>query len=308
VPYGLEGTVLLYPPYLERPGRAGLDSFGVRWDYEPAAEGGTYPAAGGHTITDFPRWREQITIPDVAAMDWSAITLGWNKQSLDWSAVDRENNLVCGIAEFGLFERSYLLLGMEEALIRYMTEPEVMYDLIGAVADFKIAMIEQFDDAAGLDMVWLGDDWGTQVNLFLPPKVWRQVIKPHVARIYQCLKQRNIIINQHSCGRIEQIFPDLIELGADIWNPCQPCNDLAELKRQYGTRITFCGGIDSQFILARPDVTEAEVRAEVRKRIDEMAVGGGYIAEPSHSVPYKPELLAAMRDEIAVYGRQIYQM
>ena len=128
----------------------------------------------------------------------------------------------------------------------------------------------------------------------------------HTHRIYDCLKSLGIIINQHSCGRIESIFGDVVEMGADMWNPCQPCNDLPKLKHQYGDRISFCGGIDSQFVLARPGVTALEVRAEVRRRIDELAEGGGYIAAPSHGVPYDPEIVAAMNDEIATYGRAFY--
>jgi hypothetical protein len=239
VPYGLEGTTLLYPPYTERPDRAGVDSFGVRWEYEAEAEGGTYPAPAGFPITQLANWREQICIPDVDAMDWSNIRLGWHKQPLDLSSIDREQNLVCGIVEFGLFERSYLLLGMETALMAYLTEPEAMSDMLGAIADFKIRLIERFHAEAHLDMVWLGDDWGTQENLFLPPRVWRKVLKPHIQRIYDTMKARNILINQHSCGKIESVVPDLVEMGASIWNPCQPCNDLAELNAVLPGRSHF---------------------------------------------------------------------
>jgi uroporphyrinogen decarboxylase len=112
-----------------------------------------------------------------------------------------------------------------------------------------------------------------------------------------------MIANQHSCGRIEEVFADMVEIGADMWNPCQPCNDLAMLKTTYGHRMTFMGGIDSQFVLDRPGITPDGVRAEVRKRIDEMAAGGGYIAGPSHGVPYDQDLIDAMNDEIARYGR-----
>lgn len=75
------------------------------------------------------------------------------------------------------------------------------------------------------------------------------------------------------------------------------------MKKRFAGRIAFCGGIDSQFVLDRPGVTVAEVRAEVRRRIDEMAAGGGYIAGPSHGVPYTPEIIAAMNDEIESYGK-----
>ena len=153
-PNGMESVVMLYPPYVERPLRAGHDSFGVRYELEEYVDGGTYPAPGGHTI------------PDVDSMDWSKVTVGWSGAPIP------------------------------------------------------------------LDIIWYGDDWGTQSDLFLPPNVWRRIVKPHTQRIYACTKERGILINQHSCGRIESIFGDVVEMGADVWNPCQPCNDLAALKRQ----------------------------------------------------------------------------
>ena len=221
--------------------------------------------------------------------------------------VDRDVCLVSGLVEMGLLERAYLLLGMEEALMRFVTDPEEMASLVATIADYKIELIARFHDAVDFDLVWYGDDWGTQTNLFLPPDTWRQVIKPHLQRIYDCMKQRDILIDQHSCGKIEHVFPDIVDMGADIWNPCQPCNDLADLKRRFGGRITFCGGIDSQFVLDKPGVTTAEVRAEVRRRIEDLSAGGGYIATPSHSVPYDQGLIDAMNDEISVYGRRVYQ-
>jgi len=155
--------------------------------------------------------------------------------------------------------------------------------------------------------MWYGDDWGTQTSLFMPPETWRKTIRPQTQRIYDCMKGRDILIDQHSCGRIEEVFDDIVEMGAAMFNPCQPCNDLARLKREYGDRISFCGGIDSQFVLARPGVTPAEVRGEVRRRIDEMGTGGGYIAGPSHGVPYDQVLIDAMNDEIDRYGREVYR-
>lgn len=296
VPNGMESLVRIASPAVERPSAAGLDAFGVHWSYQAGAEGGTFPTRGGHTISDLQGWRDQITIPDVEMLDWDAV-------AAQAAEIDRDQCLVSGFVEMGLFERSYLLLGMDEALIGYVSEPEWMNELLGAVADYKIALIERFDDVADLDLVWYGDDWGTQDRLFLRPEVWRATVKPHTQRIYGCMKRRGILVNQHSCGKIESIMGDLLEMGADIWNPCQPCNDLAALKQQYGGQIAFCGGIDSQFVLNLPGATPGEVRAEVRKRIDDLAGGGGYIAAPSHSVPYDPALIEAMNDEIETYGR-----
>ena len=288
------------PPVVERPGQAGKDAFDVAWSFEEGAQGGTFPTPGGHTITDLMCWREQIPVPNLDEVDWTPV-------QAQVAEVDRDACLVSGFVEMGLFERAYLLLGMEEAQMLFLTDPEEMASLVATIADYKIELIKRFHDAVNLDMVWYGDDWGTQRNLFLPPDTWRQVIKPHTQRIYDCMKQRGILIDQHSCGRIEHVFPDIVEMGADIWNPCQPCNDLADLKRRFGGRIPFCGGIDSQFVLDKPGVTTQEVRAEVRRRIDELSAGGGYIAAPSHSVPYDQELIDAMNDEISIYGRRVYQ-
>ncbi len=299
VPTASEGVAWIGPPVVERRVEAGRDDFGVHWSYDASAEGGTYPTSGGHTITDLARWKEQITIPDVDAMGWDAIA-GYAAQ------IDRDQHLLCGFIELGLFERSYLLLGMSEALMGYVAEPELMNELLAALAEYKIRLIERLDDVAQLDMVWYGDDWGTQDRLFMRPEVWRDTVKPHTQRLYTAMKRRGLLVNQHSCGKIEAIFEDMVEMGADIWNPCQPCNDLAALKRQYGGRIAFSGGIDSQFVLNRPGATPEEVRAEVRRRIDEMAAGGGYIASPSHSVPYDRELLDAMNDEITSCGHRCY--
>jgi uroporphyrinogen-III decarboxylase len=299
VPNGMESVILIHPPVVERPAQAGHDAFGVHWSYEEGAEGGTFPTHGGHTIADLRRWREQITIPDVDALDWDAV-------AERVAGIDRDQCLVSGFVEMGLFERSYLLLGMDEALMAYVAEPGCMAELVGAIADYKVALIERFDDVADLDLVWYGDDWGTQDRLFMRPDVWRETIKPHTARIYGCMKRRGILINQHSCGKVEAILGDMVQMGADVWNPCQPCNDLAALKKRYGGQIAFCGGIDSQFVLNRPGATPEEVRAEVRARINEMAAGGGYIAAPSHSVPYDPALIEAMNDEIGRYGHLCY--
>ena len=300
VPNGMESVEMIGSPIVERPDSAGYDAFGVAWELEVGAQGGTFPPPGGRTISDLKRWRQEITIPEVDKVDWTEV-------NATAAEVDREEALVSGFVEMGLFERSYLLLGMEEALVAYISQPDLMYELVGAIANYKIALIERFDDEADLDIVWYGDDWGTQENLFIPPHIWRRIIMPHTKRIYDCLKQRNIIVNQHSCGRIESVFADMVEMGADIWNPCQPCNDLADLKKRYASKIAFCGGIDSQFVLHRPGATSMEVREEVRRRIDDLSQGGGYIAQPSHSVPSRPELLEAMNDEIATYGRSIYQ-
>lgn len=301
VPYDGEAVITVYSPMCERPSKAGRDVFHTKWEYDSSAEGGTYPSHQDFVITDILKWNQQVKFPNPDEFDWS-------KTAKEASLIDRDKFLVGGFVEMGIFERTYLLMGMEEALMAYYTNPKEMEELCSAIADYKISVIKKYYEAAQIDILWYGDDWGTQNNLFLSHEIWRKIIKPHTKRILQYAKSLGIIVNQHSCGKIESIIPDLIEMGADIWNPCQPCNDLAKLKKLYGDQISFCGGIDSQFVLANPQATVQDVVTEVKKRIQEMALpNGGYIAAPSHGVPYSQEKQKAMEDTIRYYGKEIYK-
>ena len=147
VPYDMESVVWLTPPVVERPASAGLDAWGVRHALEKGAEGGTYPAPEGYTIVDLERWRDQITVPDVDAMDWDSV-------AAQARAIDRDQHLVQGFVEFGLFERTCLLLGMDNALTAFLTQPLEVEALIAAIADYKIRLIERFHEAARL--IWSG--------------------------------------------------------------------------------------------------------------------------------------------------------
>lgn len=297
IPYHSEAIKTIGIPLAERPRQAGKDCFGCEWDYNPLASGGTFPAEHDFVITDIMRWKEQLVIPSVVDAHWEQTA----EKALQ---IDRFEYIVQGFCEMGLFERSYLLMGMENALVAYYSNPDEMYALCGAIADYKIRVLQELYRVARPDMIWYGDDWGTQRNLFISPEIWRQIIKPHTLRIYDCIKGLGMLINQHSCGRIETVLGDICEMGADMWNPCQPCNDLAMLKRQYGEKISFCGGIDGQFVLDNESAGVEEVRNEVVRRIGEMSSPqGGYIAGPSHSVPYNPNKLQAMMETLRQYGK-----
>ncbi len=105
VPRADEATVWLAPPIVERPAAEDFDDFGVHWSFLGDAEGGTFPTHGREPLSDLSAWREQVHIPDVAACDWSGVRSRAGQ-------VDREQFLVQGFVEMGLFERTYLLMGI----------------------------------------------------------------------------------------------------------------------------------------------------------------------------------------------------
>ena len=137
----------------------------------------------------------------------------------------------------------------------------------------------------GVDMIWLGDDVGSQDRMLMAPKTWRRFLKPRLADLIARLKDINpeLKVAYHSDGMLLPIIPDLIEIGLDILNPIQPKSmDPAEVKRKFGDHLCFWGTIDEQHTL--PFGTPDDVRAEVILRLQTIGRNGGLIIGPTHSV------------------------
>jgi len=139
----------------------------------------------------------------------------------------------------------------------------------------------------GVDLIWTGDDFGTQQGMVIPPAVWREFFKERYAKLFSEFKRRNpaIKIAYHSCGNILPIISDLIEIGLDILNPIQPrAINPEELKKKFGKRLCFWGGVDIQYAL--PFGTPKDVEEEVKLRLSQLDANGGLILSPAHNVQY----------------------
>jgi uroporphyrinogen decarboxylase len=182
-----------------------------------------------------------------------------------------------------LYEVAWALRGMEDFLIDMALHPGFVDDLLQGITEYYLAVIDQavqYD----IDAFDFGDDWGSQTRgLIMGPKHWRRYIKPCLARLFARVKEAGKYVYLHSDGQVTAIFEDLIEIGLDVYNPFQPeIMDVYEIKKRYGDRLCFFGGIGVQGLL--PHGTPRQVKAKVRHMIQEVGVGGGYILAPSHSV------------------------
>ena len=191
---------------------------------------------------------------------------------------------ICASLACTIFEASWYLHGLEQTIVDMMIRKEYIEELFDKVMDFSLkAGLHMIDE--GVDMIWLGDDIGTQDKMMISPQLWRELLKPRMKKLIEVYRKRNkdIFIAYHSCGYIEPVIQDLIDIGVDVLNPIQPhAMDPAILKSKYGDRLSFWGSIDIQNNL--PYGTKEDIEEEVKLRMNTIAKGGGLLLGAAHNI------------------------
>ena len=194
--------------------------------------------------------------------------------------MDRSQKLVQLFNDTGLFERLVSFMGMENAMIALLEEPEACKDFFDAMADYRVKCLEINMDAYKPDIVTYFDDVATARGLFMSPDTWRELIKPAHAKIVKAVTDRGVIFQQHVCGLAVDLIDDYIEMGATMWHTCQIMNDIPALQEKYRGRMIIEGGWDSSGLPGMISATEDDIRAEVRRNIEEYGRNGGFILCP----------------------------
>jgi uroporphyrinogen decarboxylase len=210
----------------------------------------------------------------------------------------RESQFILMSVRYTLFERAWTMRGMENILMDMVEHPAFVDELFEALTEHNLTLVRR-GLAYPVDGVKFGDDWGQQQGMIMGPKLWRRFIKPHLARLFAVVHEAGRRVFIHSCGQITEVLPDLIEIGLDCFNPFQPeVMDVNEMKRLYGDRLSFNGGLSIQHIL--PYGTPAEVQAEARRLMAEIGKDGGYVMAPAHAIPgdVPPENMMALLETV----------
>jgi len=198
---------------------------------------------------------------------------------------DKTHAIVADL-ETVFFETSWYLVGLEKLLMDMALGEEYIHTLFDKVMEVNITIGKKLIEM-GADVLWTGDDFGSQSNMLIAPDMWRHYFKPRIKEMFQEFRSVNpdIKIAWHSCGSIIPIIPDFIEIGLDILNPIQPLAAQMEphfLKDNFGKELVFFGGIDIQDLM--PNGTPQQIKAEVEKRINILGKDGGYIIAPAHNI------------------------
>ena len=158
---------------------------------------------------------------------------------------------IVGVTVCTIFETAWALRGLEKLMADFIEAPELADRILDIPYRYHLAAAKRLVEM-GVDMIWTGDDVGSQHGMMISPRSWRRFLKPRMAEFFSALKAINpaVKIAYHSDGNIEPIIPELIEIGLDVLNPIQPASmDPVKLKKQYGDKLCFWGTVDEQHTL-----------------------------------------------------------
>jgi uroporphyrinogen decarboxylase len=191
---------------------------------------------------------------------------------------------IVGVTVTTIFETAWALRGYEQMMLDMALNPDLAEYILDIPYQYHLVAAKKLVDL-GVDMIWIGDDVGTQNRMLISPSMWRQFLKPRMANFISEIKSLNprLKVAYHTDGNINAIIPELIEIGLDVLNPIQPASmDPEQLKKTYGDQLCFWGTIDEQHTL--PFGAPSDVQAEVRQRLETVGRGGGLILSPTHHV------------------------
>jgi uroporphyrinogen decarboxylase len=264
-------------------------------------DGSYFDAWGAHrrrVVNEFSVYDEYASFPLAQAQTVAEVETweGWPDPS-HWDASSLKDKILALNTPLpyharyevgGIFEWSWALYGLDRFLIDLKRRPQVPCAIMDCFTDLYIANVSRVLEAGDglVDMVYTYDDVGMQSGLLMSPRMWRAFILPRHQRLNAAIRRYPTQIMYHSCGAIYPLIGAVAdEMGIDVLNPLQPRAagmDMARIKKEFGARLAFHGGVDIQHTL--PYGSPQDVRDEARERCRVLGRGGGYICASAHYI------------------------
>lgn len=253
----------------------------------------------------------EATLDDLERYDWPDVEDEGRYAGLRDEARNLHENTSYAVTtstmDTTIFDKSWILRGMEQFLVDMLLNPEFALALMSKVAELQFRRHERFLQEVGpyIDVIMISDDMGVQNGTLIKPALYREMVKPFHVRYLKLIKSlTNARVLMHACGSIVDLVEDYIEIGVDALNPMQvqaAGMSPDSLKAQFGGRMAWWGGIDTQHLL--PNGRPADVRQAVRETLDIMRLDGDYVLGAVHNIQddVPPENVWAMLDEAARY-------
>ncbi|MGI5817005.1 MAG: uroporphyrinogen decarboxylase family protein [Armatimonadota bacterium] len=304
--------------YLKLPGRAlenpseddryfySLDSWGLR--RRMPKDGGLYYDMFEHPLAGME------SVEEIDAYDWPDPLAGLDLDAIEAACRDIKASgdypIIVGGFGSGMLELVLWLQGYDQGYMNLIVNKPVTEAILEHVVELKVRYAEAVLERVGpwVDVFYNGDDLGLQEGPMIRREWFGELLAPRYVTYHEAIKgaapQARVFF--HTCGSVVDLLPDLIETGIDILNPVQVnaagMGDTALLKERFGDAVTFWGAIDTQQVM--PGGSPQDVRDEVRRRIDDLAPGGGYVLNTSHNIQadVPPENILAMVEALDEFG------
>ena len=254
--------------------KGGKDMFGVEWICTPDTGYQAIADPRKHLLEEMEGWQDVIHFPDVDEWDWETAAKN------DLARTSGSEKVLCCFGMEGNFNRLESILGIENAMMAMIEEPEEVLEFFKAHTDWKCKTIEKLAKYYKPDIYVNGDDVCSSSGLMISPNMYNTFIKPFEMQIGETVTSLGIRCEHHVCGLCENIIPDIIETGATVWQTAQSMNDIPMLQKKYGRKLLIHGGWDSFGEHNFAGASEDSVRAEVRRCIDTYINDGFYALFP----------------------------
>ncbi len=280
------------------------DEWGIEWDMP---DGFT-----NYEIVKSPLWGE-ISLNDITNFKWpnpyeNMLPIEGIRKRAEYLRNSTDKAVIANVA-FQIHTQSYFLRGFSDYLMDMMLQPDVITAIMDGVLEVFVERAKIIMNEIGdfVDIIYVADDLGSQSGPLFSPDLYRKLLKPRQKILFDTLKKNHDVkILYHTCGSVVDFIPDLIEVGVDILNPVQTSASGMEadkLKKEFGKDICFWGGIDTQQVL--PFGSPQDVKDEVKRKIESLASGGGYVVAAIHNIrpEVPPENIIAMIEAAKEYGK-----
>lgn len=253
----------------------------------------------GYKIKDADSWRAAK-----ARMTPSDDRIDWDTLDADYREWRREGRWITAGFWFGFDVLHSWAAGMETVLVAMAEDPEWVVDAFNHYLDMNIALYDRiWAKGYEFDSIFWWDDMGYKHSPLFSPRMYRELLKPVHKRAIEWAHARGIKAELHSCGFIEPLLPDLMDIGLDGLNPMEvkAGMDQLKIKAQYGDKLLLHGGVNA-VLWDKPEL----IKAEIRKVLPELKKNGGYIFSSDHSIPSSVSLedfkhIVALVKELGTY-------
>ncbi len=281
------------------------DVWGIGW--RMPKDGGLYHDMFSHPL-------EGMTLDEMKAYDWPDPLAGVDLEEMGKTAKylyeESDKAVIIGGFGSGILEMFLWLQGFAQGYMNLLAEPKLSEWLVHKITELKREYIEAVIPVVGeyCQIFYYGDDLGHQENTAIRPEMFERLFKPRYKDNFDAVKRLapHLKMFFHTCGCVYPLLGGLIESGVDILNPVQvsagQMGDTARLKREFGDALSFWGAVDTQDVL--PHGTPQQVKDETRRRIEDLAPGGGYVLDSVHNIQadVPPENIMAMYEARDEYG------